>query len=126
MGRYNMKFKNKNYDIKYRAYYFSIEVIKFLEQLPKRYTYQVIGKQLLRSATSIGANIIEAQAGSSKKDFKNFINHALKSANETKYWLCLLRDGLKTSPEGIEELISEADEISKILGASMLKLKGRR
>ncbi len=121
-----LKLKNKNYDIKYRAYYFSVDVIKLLEQLPKTYTYQVIGKQLLRSATSIGANIVEAQAGSSKKDFKNFINHALKSANETKYWLCLLRDGLKARPEHIEELISEADEISRILGASMLKLKGRR
>jgi len=116
----------KSYNIKHRSYYFSIEIIRFLETLPKNYIYQVIGRQLLRSATSIGANIIEAQAASSKRDFKNFMNHALKSANETKYWLCLLRDGLKTKPKGINKLLSEADELSKILGASMLKLKGRK
>ena len=126
MQNAKLKFKNKNYDIKYRAYYFSIEIIEFLEKLPKNYIYQTIGRQLLRSATSIGANIIEAQAGSSRNDFKNFINHALKSANETKYWLCLLRDGLQAKSKEIEKLLSEADELSKILGASMLRLKGRK
>ena len=55
--------------------------------------------QLLRSSTSIGANIIEAQAGRTKRDFTNFLTHALKSANETKYWLGLLRDARKiTNP----------------------------
>ncbi len=116
----------KTYNIKYRAYYFSIKIIKFLEKLPEKYIYKTIGNQLLRSATSIGANIIEAQAASSKKDFRNFMNHSLKSANETKYWLCLLRDGVKIKIQGIDELLKEADELSKILGASMLKLKGRR
>jgi four helix bundle protein len=121
-----LQFKNKNYDIKHRSYFFSISIIKFLEKLPKSYICQTIGKQLLRSATSIGANIIEAQAGSSKRDFQNFINHALKGANETKYWLCLLRDGLKTKFSDIDKLLSEADELAKILGASVLRLKGRK
>lgn len=78
MKNEKLQFKNKNYNIKLRAYYFSIKTIGFLENLPKGYLYQTLGDQLLRSATSIGANIIEAQAGSSKKDFKNFINHAFK------------------------------------------------
>lgn len=72
-------------DIKLRAYKFSLAVIRFINDLPKNQTNKIISSQLLRSATSIGANIIEAQAGSSKKDFKNFMNVALKSANETKY-----------------------------------------
>lgn len=126
MQNAKLQLKNKNYRIKYRAYQFSITTIKFLKNLSKDYIHQTIGKQLLRSATSIGANIIEAQAGSSKKDFKNFINHALKSANETKYWLCLLRDGLNNKSDSLINLLNEADEISKILGASMLKLKGRK
>ncbi|MEW6163180.1 MAG: four helix bundle protein [Nitrospirota bacterium] len=50
---------------------------------------------MLRSATSIGANIIEAQAASSRRDFRNFLNHALKSANETKFWR---RNKLGTHP----------------------------
>lgn len=123
-GNCNSKFKI--YDIKHRAYYFSIKIIKFLENFPKNYVYRTIGNQLLRSATSIGANIIEAQAASSKRDFKNFMNHSLKSANETKYWLCLLRDGVKVKIKEVSELLKEADELSKILGASMLRLKGRK
>lgn len=85
-----------------------------------------MGKQLLRSATSVGANIVEAQAGSSKRDFQNFINHALKSANETKYWLGLIKDTLNVKQPTVIELITEVNEISKILGASILTLKGGR
>ncbi|RLE07130.1 MAG: hypothetical protein DRJ06_06485 [Candidatus Aminicenantes bacterium] len=63
----------------------------------------------------MGANIIEAQAGSSKRDFKNFINHVLKSANETSYWLCLLRDGTEIEIKEVNDLLKEADELAKIL-----------
>ena len=113
-------------NLKLRAYKFSLNVIKFLNSLPKNQTNRIISGQLLRSATSIGANIIEAQAASSKREFKNFLNHSLKSANETKYWLCLLRDSDLGSRVVISSLLKEAVELSKILGASMLKLKGRK
>jgi len=113
-------------DIKIRAYKFSLAIIKFMNTIPKNQTNKIISAQLLRSATSIGANIIEAQAASSKRDFKNFMNIALKSANETKYWLCLLRDSGLAEKEKAEKLLKEAIELSKILGASMLRLKGRR
>jgi four helix bundle protein len=79
MQNQNLKFKIK---LKDRAYNYSIKIIKFLGILPKDTSPQVITRQLLRSATSIGANIIEAQASSSKKDFANFLNQSLKSANE--------------------------------------------
>jgi four helix bundle protein len=58
---------NKVYDLKKRSYIYALDAIKLLEGLPKDYISQTIGKQLLRSATSIGANIVEAQAASSKK-----------------------------------------------------------
>ena len=72
-------------ELKYRCYYFSIEIIKFIETLPNQKVFWIMSDQLLRCGTSIGANIIEAQAGSSKRDFIKFFEIALKSANETKY-----------------------------------------
>jgi four helix bundle protein len=83
----------------------------------------VLSGQLVRSATSIGANIVEAQAGRTKKDFSNFLSHALKSANETKFWLRLLRDSEKSEKECTEKLLNEATELSKILGASIVKIR---
>lgn len=83
-----------------RAYRFSLAIMKFVDTFPlKELSLKVIAHQVLRSAMSIGANIIEAQASSSKKDFINFLHHALKSANETKYWLGLLRDSGKVNKE---------------------------
>jgi len=80
--------------------------------------------QLLRSATSIGANVVEGKAGSSKKDFRNFYTIALKSANETNYWLCLIRDTniVNVDKDKIVELITEADELSKIIASIVINL----
>ena len=83
----------------------------------------ILVKQLIRSSTSIGANIVEAKSGSSRKDFTNFYLIALKSANETKYWICLLRDSFKINDKEISNLLNECNEISKILGASIFKLR---
>ena len=117
---------NQNQQVKYRAYKFSIKIIKFVSKFPNKRIFWIISDQLIRAATSIGANIIEAQAASSKKDFIKFYEIALKSANETKYWLGLLRDATNVDKKEINELLKEADEIAKILGASLLTLKGKR
>jgi len=109
-----------------RAYKFALDIIEFIEQLPRGQTSHIISGQLLRSATSIGANVIEAQAASSKKDYANFFTHALKSANETKFWISLLRDSGKSAGKPAEKLLKEADEIANILAASILTLKGKR
>ncbi|PWT91081.1 MAG: four helix bundle protein, partial [Acidobacteria bacterium] len=79
--------------------------------------------QLIRSATSIGANVVEGGSGSTKKDFINFFFVALKSANETKYWLCLIRDTVHVNQDTVEALLKEADEISKIIAAIILSAK---
>lgn len=113
--------------LKYRAYRFSIRLIKFASTLPNQRIYWIIMDQLIRSATSIGANIIEAQAASSKKDFIKFFQIALKSSIETKYWLGILRDGTEVNKrEEINSLLEETGELAKILGASLLTLKGKR
>ena len=85
-----------------------------------------MGKQLLRSGTSILANYIEANSASSKKDFINFFTHSLKSANESKVWLCLLRDTSKEEKNKLEWLLTESLEISNVLASSILTMKGKR
>jgi len=110
-----------------KAYKFSLNIISFIDSLEKKdYSVQVISKQLLRSATSIGANIVEAQAASSKRDFINFLNHALKSGNETKFWLGLLRDSKKSDRDRSNILLKDAEYLSKILGSSLLKLRNKK
>jgi four helix bundle protein len=96
----NQKSKFKT-DLKQRAYKYSIKVIGFLDTLPQDMSTNIITNQLLRSATSIGANLVEAKGSSSKKDFTNFFNHALKSANESLYWLGLLRDAKKSTVQSL-------------------------
>jgi four helix bundle protein len=77
----NLKFKN---EFKKRLYSWVLRLIRFIDKLPKDPVCYVMGKQLLRSGTSILANYIEANSASSKKDFINFFTHSLKSANESK------------------------------------------
>lgn len=117
---------NNREQLKYRAYDFSIKIVKFVTNLPNERIYWVLSDQLLRAATSIGANIIEAQAASSKRDFIKFYEIALKSANETKYWLGILRDATETNRNEVNILLEETKSLSNILGASLLTLKGKR
>ena len=123
---HNSKFKS---DIKLRAYKFSIAIIEFIVAFPNKKTFWILGDQLLRSATSIGANIVEAKCSSSKREFSRYYEIALKSSNETCYWLCLLRDtslSKETDQKQLKKILDEAVEISKILGSSLLTLKGKR
>ena len=122
-----MENENSKHKIKLRdrTYQYSIRIIEFLDNLPKDSSAQIISKQLLRSATSIGANIVEAQASSSKKDFTKYFNYSLKSANESVYWLNLLKDAKKINNNQIGYLLNETKELAKILGSSILTLKGK-
>lgn len=114
--------KNQS-DVKERSYAFSLEIIKLLRTLPNDYVSRIILGQLLRSGTSIGANVMEAQAGSSKKDFANYLNIALKSANESKYWLNLMKDSGIGHKESLDILLEEVKQIANILGSSLITLK---
>jgi four helix bundle protein len=111
----------KPYNIRHRCFFFSKEIISFVGESKYDRIYSSLFDQLLRSGTSIGANVVEAKAGSSAKDWKNYLVIALKSANETKYWLCLIRDTMRVDKEKISELVKEADEISKIIASIILK-----
>jgi four helix bundle protein len=126
----NEKSKSKKEEFKKefnrRVIKFSLEVLKFCEKMKgKRMIWPIID-QLIRSATSIGANVIEAKSSSSKRDYLRFFEIALKSANETKYWLILVKESQPEFKLEIEQLLKEVDEISRIIGASILTLKGKR
>ena len=115
----------KIYDVGERAYCYALEIVKFLQTLPNDYIAQTMGRQLLRAATSVGANIIEAKASGSKKDFANFYNYSLKSANESKFWLGLLQDAGKADQVRVRPLLDETHELANILAASLLTLRGK-
>ncbi len=117
------KFKN---EFKKRLYDFALKLITFLDGLPKDSVSKTLGNQLLRSGTSIVANYVEGQAASSRKDFTNFFNISLKSANESKLWLALLRDSKRAKPEEVVWFLNELNEIANIFASSILTLKGKR
>lgn len=109
-----------------RAFLLARRIISIVDNFPNQRSAWVIADQLIRASTSIGANIIEAQAASSKKDFTNLLNHALKSGNETKFWLALAKDLDKTLVGELEGLLKEVDELVRILGSSIATLRGKK
>lgn len=111
---------------KKRLYGFILRLITYIKDLPFDRVTRILGDQLLRSGTSILANYIEASASSSRKDYTNYFHYSLKSANESKVWLALLRDLNYPNKEECRWLIQELDEISQIFASSILTLKGKR
>ena len=120
MQNCNSKFKT---DLKLRCYKFSLDIIALADMLPSKKSAWIIIDQLIRAATSIGANLVEARAFSSRLEFKKFYEISLKSANECKYWLCLLRDSKLADKEKIEKLLAEVTELSNMLAKAVLTLK---
>ncbi|MEK7664123.1 MAG: four helix bundle protein [Patescibacteria group bacterium] len=121
-----MQKENDRNDFKKRLYNFVIKLIEFIDALPNDNVSRRIGDQLLRSGTSILGNYIEGQSASSRKDFINFFNHSLKSANESKLWLSLLRDTKRTKPEDVEWFLKELVEIANIFASSIITMKDKR
>lgn len=117
------KFKR---EFRERLYQWTINLVGFIEHLPKNSSSDIMGKQLLRSGTSVIANYTEASAASSRRDFINFFTHSLKSANETKLWLALLRDTRQATESRVSLLLAEITEIANILGSSILTLKKKK
>ncbi len=106
-----------------RALHFSVAIIKITKQLKTKGVDAPIINQILRSGTSIGANIIEGKASSTKKELTRYYDIALRSANETVYWFSLIYLGYEFDSELVKNSRAELNEIRKILGAITLKLK---
>jgi four helix bundle protein len=116
-GKYTINLQERLYD-------FSKDTIKMLMTLPNKKEFDVFRSQLVRSATSIGANYEESQA-SSYAEFRQRIQICLREARETHYWLRLLSDILKETTQNIklDLLVQEIAEIKKIFGAISAKTK---
>ncbi len=106
-----------------RLYAFALAIVRCVQTLPSDVALRELGKQLVRSGTSVTANVVEARAASSRKDYINFYTHALKSANETVLWLNLIKDCARTPIPNINDLAKEASQIANILGASVRTMK---
>ena len=102
--------------IKEKSYYFALQVIELYRKLLKQNEY-VLSKQLLRSATSIGANVEEALAGQSRADFLSKMSIASKEARESNYWLRLLRASQVIGQSEVEPLLKESEAIVNVLTA---------
>jgi len=118
-----LKFKK---EFKERLYRFVLKLIKMIEKLPKDRVCFILGDQLLRSGTSILSNYIEGQAASSKKDFIKYFEVSLKSINESKVWIALLRDAGKIKKDEVQWFLDELKEFGNIFASSILTLKGKK
>lgn len=111
--------KNKNL-IKEMSYSFSIRIVKLFKYLQDEKKEFVLSKQILKSGTSIGANIEEANSAQSKKDFIAKIQISLKEAKETHYWIRLLRDTSYLEEKLATSLLNDCNSIISVL-TSILK-----
>lgn len=110
-------------EIKERTFCFALNTIKICLEIDKREKLQVITKQLMRSASSVGANVREARNAESKNDFIHKLSVALKECDETNYWISLLIELSITEKEKLKKLFVESDEIMRVLSSIILKSK---
>ena len=114
----NKNQSSKKYDLEERTYNFAKDVRDFVKEIQQNRNNTIYITQLLRSSSSIGANLIESVEALSKKDFYHRIKICRKEAKETKYWLSLLDSNLPTSfKTDLNALIQEANELMKIFGS---------
>jgi len=107
-----------------KSFNFSVRIIKLYKHIIRKdKDIEPLLKQFLRSGTSIGANITEAQGAITKKDFINKLHIALKEARETEYWLELLKAVDSISLDEFESINSDSKEILKLLTSILKKLK---
>lgn len=120
-----MDSNGKKVDITERTYKFGVEIIKLVKSSSKGFSSSVLLGQLVRSGTSIGANVEEAQNASSKNDFTYRVGIALREARETRYWLRLLVDSGTISGEKILRLIDENTQLVRILSSIVKNSKSK-
>jgi len=121
-----MKKEEGRKDLKVRTKEFALQIIHLYSALPKTTEAQVLGNQLIRSGTSVGAHYREAQRAKSDADFVNKIEGALQELDETVYWLELLRDSKFVAMEKLSSIIKESDELLAIFVSIVKTVKSRK
>lgn len=108
-----------------KSYVFAVKIVNLIQFLQKEKSEYVLSKQVLRSGTAVGALIREAEFAQSKSDFVHKLSIALKEANETDYWICLLKDTNYISVSEYESLASDCSELIYILISSVKTVKNK-
>ena len=111
-------------DLSSRTRAFALRVIKLTASLPRSMEAQVLGRQVLRSGTSVGANYREAQRARSKAEFAAKIGDCLKEQDETQYWLLLLSESEIVTIKRLQPLMNECSELVAILTTIHKRSKG--
>lgn len=109
-----------------RTKMFALQIIRLYSSLPKTNEAQVLGKQVLRSGTSVGAHVREGKRSRSDAEMISKAEGALQELDETMYWLELLSASGIVRPERLTAMLTEADELTAMLVAGVKTLKGRR
>jgi four helix bundle protein len=104
---------------------FALEIIKFANGFPRNMTAYVLGKQIIRSATSVGANYRAAQRARSRSEFIAKLGIVLEEADETVYWLEMITESALVSAERSAPLLKEANEITAIIVSSLKTAKAK-
>ncbi len=115
----------KKNPVKEKSYAFALNILKLYKGMMKQNEF-ILSKQIVRSGTSIGANVEEALQGQSRKDFIAKLSISLKEAHETHYWLRLIRDSGFLKIDNLENLIVDADELIRLLTAIIKTSKGNK
>ena len=110
------------FDIKERTFLFGVRIVKLVNVLPRSIAGIEIGRQVIRSGTSIGANVEEADGAESKKDFIHKMSIARKEVRETRYWLRIIQTSLLDNAE-VAGLIQESDQLVRILSKIIANAK---
>ena len=111
------------FDIQERTFQFGVRIVKFVDRLPRTLSATEIGRQLLKSGTSIAANMEEAKGAESKNDFIHKVGIAYKEARETRLWLRMIHTALLPTATEVTELLTESEELIRILFAIMKKAR---
>ena len=116
--------KTQRFDIVERTFQFALNIVRLCKECERRNgSARALTRQLLRSGTSVGANVEEAQAGQSRADFISKYAIALKEARESRYWLRLLIESGDSPGESGSALVQEADELKRIIASIIVKAK---
>lgn len=115
----------KNNIIQEKSFAFAIRIVNLYKYLCEERKEYILSKQVLRSGTSIGANVEESIGGQSEKDFISKLSIAYKEARETIYWLKLLLATDYLNQEQADSLLEDAEEICKIIGKIQITIKNR-
>ena len=108
-----------------KSEHYSFRIMRLYRFLLESQHEDTVSKQILRSGTSIGANIAEAQNAQSNADFINKLSIALKEANETRYWISCIYNASLIDEKGYTSLLGDVEEIIKILTSSIKTVKGK-